>query len=441
MIQMISLEFFLFLAVVVIFYYLVPKKQQWGILLLFSLLFYAFHSSLVYLLCSSLVTYFFSLSISKREKYSKWKLWIGIIFNIGLLIVLKYDLFSYVDDAFSLIVPLGISYYTLSSISYLVDTYQKKISPDSYFQFLLSISFFPTLIQGPINRYTKIKDTLLKPHSFSRLQAKEGLLRILWGCFKKLVIANRISILTSYIVTNEIGGLGVVLGLLLYGIQIYTDFSSGIDIVIGFSRILQINLLENFDTPYFSKNLNEFWKRWHISLTSWFRDYVYIPLGGNRVSKLRNSLNILIVFLLSGMWHGPTWNFFLWGLCNGILLVMEKRMNYQPKKPIFMLANYGIVCVLWIFFMYPNLSSILSIFHNTNTLSLFEVMSLSNFIVLWIAILFLGVVEYQKYKKKSFSTSFKNRDYLLLILFIFIIILFGSYGIGFEKTDFIYSRF
>lgn len=449
--SIISFEFLSFLFLVLFVYYLFPIKKQWVILLLFSMLFYLINFNIVYILITSLSTYFVSYFIGKNEKriFKNLFLFLGIFINIFLLIVLKYDLFKYIKGGFSLIIPLGISYYTLSSISYMVDVYKCKIKVENYFKLLLSLSFFPTLFQGPIGKYSNLKETLFEVHKFNFDKLFSGFLRILWGFFKKLVIVSRLSILTSYVVSNNLNGIFVILGLLLYAIEIYADFSSGIDIVIGFSKMLQVDLEENFNVPYVSKSLNEFWKRWHISLTSWYREYIYIPLGGNRCSKFRNIINIMIVFVLSGMWHGTTINFFLWGLLNGIILVIEKMVKYNPQKKIFVLFNYFIVSLLWIFFLYVDfdtlLNSFISIFNfnNYNILSIkyLDIMSISNYIVLFVSILFLFFVEYIKNLKREFVFKYRNCDYILLIVFVFIIILLGVYGIGFEQSDFIYNRF
>lgn len=439
--NLISFPFFLFLFLVFLSYYLIPIKNRWVILLLFSVLFYCFQSNILYLLGSSILTYLFSVWIEKgtSQKQNKQKLIAGIFIHLFLLFTLKYDLYRYITGA-NLLVPLGISYYTLSSLSYLIDVYQKKIKTNGFFRFFLCISFFPTLILGPINRYQKVEKTLFSTPTFQRQKIVDGFLRILYGIFKKLLIANPLFLLINYIVTENIGGVIPILGLLLYGIQIYADFSGGIDIVLGFSTMLQIDLEENFETPYFSKNLTQFWNRWHMSLSHWLKDYVYRPLGGNQKGKWAR--NILIVFLLSGLWHGVSWNFLLWGLLSGIFLILEKKCSYDPKKRIAILGNYCFVCLLWIFFMYPNLESILSIFQASKfTIPLFQIMSPMNYGILCLSILFLGFVDYQKYHQKKFSFLGRNRDYLLLIGFLLVIILFGNYGFSFVKTDFIYSRF
>lgn len=445
--NIVSFEFLIFISIVTFIYYLFPKKNQWLILLGFSLIFYFSQSLIYYIVITTISTYILSLIISKSNNQKKNKLlvFLGIFINLFFLIVLKYDLFTYISDSFSLIMPLGISYYTLSSIAYLVDTYRQKINPDGFFHFFLGISFFPTLIQGPITCYKDVKESLFTPHHFDRQKFVDGSLRILWGFFKKLVIAARLTLITTYIVDNNVGSFYVIIALLLYGIEIYTDFSAGIDIVLGFAKILQIDLPENFNAPYFSKNLNEFWKRWHISLTSWYRNYVYITLGGNRCSKIRNYINILIVFILSGMWHGPTINFFLWGLFNGILLIIEKMTKYKPKNNLFIILNYLVVSCLWIFFLYPNISTMTNTLTNflkfSYNLNFLNIMSISNYLVLFGSIIFLIIIDYLKYKGKIFKFKYRHTDYIFLIIFILTIILLGSYGIGFDKIDFIYNRF
>lgn len=440
--NIVSFNFLMFISIVIFLYYIYPKKHQWVILLLFSLVFYLLNSSITYILISAIITYFSSIKLNKKK--SKLLLFLSITINLSLLVILKYNLLDYVING-NIIVPLGISYYTLTSISYLVDSYNKKIKPEGFFKFLLCLSFFPTLIEGPIVRFSKIEKSLFSVHRFDKDYFVQGLTRIVWGFFKKLVIANRIALITTYVVSHELGGLSILVALLLYGIEIYMDFSAGIDIVIGFAKILQVELEENFNTPYFSKSLNSFWKRWHMSLTNWYRDYVYIPLGGNRCSKIRNMFNILIVFILSGIWHGVGINFFLWGLFNGIIMILERLFKYQPKKKIFILVNYIVICLLWIFFLYPNFDSILVALNSLIPLSLtipfMEIMSISNYVILIFSCLFIFIIEYLKYKNKISKFKYRHGDYLLLILLLFVIILFGNYGIGFDKTNFIYNRF
>lgn len=434
---------FIFLIILITFiYYLFPRKKQWLILLFFSFLFYLFNSTIIFILISSFVTYLSSLYLFKRKKKSI--LFLSISFNLLLLITLKYNITSYLFNL-SFLLPLGISYYTLSIISYLVDVYHKKLKPDSYFKFLLSISFFPALIQGPIIRYNKIKDSLFTVHHFKKEKAIDGLTRILWGCFKKLVIANRIMLITNFVVNENLKGLSILLALLLYGIQIYADFSGGIDVVIGIAKIWQIDLEENFDTPYLTKSLTTFWRKWHMSLTNWFRDYVYIPLGGNRCSKIHNMLNIIIVFLLSGLWHGTSLNYLLWGLCNGIIMVGERLLSYHPQKKFFMIINYLVICSLWIFFLYPNINSIgdalISLLPLKLDLPFLQIMNIGNYIVLFLAVIVLVIIDILKYRHINFKFNYHHYEYILLLGMLFSIILFGIYGIGFDKTSFIYSRF
>ena len=280
--------------------------------------------------------------------------------------------------------------------------------------------------------------------------AYNGTLRIAWGFFKKLIISNRINVLISTITQNpsEYNGAFALFAMLLYSIQLYADFSGGIDIVIGFSKVLQINLKENFNTPYVSQNIQEFWRRWHMSLTSWFRDYVYIPLGGNRCSKLRNYFNTIVVFLLSGIWHGV--NYILWGLFHGICLIIGKFIKVKNKY-VNVTVTFLVVSFLWSFFIWPNAMQALqmmgSVFTTFNYPELFSNilnlgLNLANYIVLIIAVILLIIYDLKKEKinTKIKSLSTEKKIFIFAVL-VWLALVFGMYGIGFNASDFIYNKF
>ena len=380
--------------------------------------------------------------VGRYVKGKKWLLIISILVNLFILGYFKF--FVDIYNPLKLIVPLGISYYTLQVISYLVDVYNGKYKYEkNLLKLALFVTYLPHLYIGPISRYEDVKKELERKKSFDLNRCYEGLQRIIWGLFKKLVIASRISILISSVTSNEMTGIIILISCLLYSIELYSDFSGGIDIVLGISKILDIKLVENFDSPYLAENMKEFWSRWHISLSSWLRDYVYIPLGGNRKGKLRQCINVLLTFLVSGLWHGL--NFIVWGLINGILVILGNKYNTKWKW-VNRGINFVIVSLLWIFFIYQdNLTSLVmltKIFDNFKLPMLSLGLNIGDFIILGISTLMLIIYDVNKDKilkmGKSLKVEFKT---ILLCLSIIVVIIFGIYGIGFEVTDFIYSKF
>ena len=326
--SLVSGTFIGIMIITTILYYALPKKTKPYVLLLISVLVYASLGikSLIYILISSLTTYI-AARLFQKNTYKKAILITTLVINLGILILIKSELIK------NLMVPLGVSYYTFQVVSYLIDVYRNKYPAEKNIaKYFVYTMYFPYLFIGPINRFDDISKSLFKEDKKINLSSMyNGILRIGWGFFKKLLIANRINVLIATITGNpsEYTGAYALFAMLLYSIQLYADFSGGIDIVIGFSKVLQIDLKENFNTPYISQNIQEFWRRWHISLSSWFRDYVYIPLGGNRCGKIRQYFNTLVVFLLSGLWHGV--NYVLWGFFHAIFLVLGKFITTKNK--------------------------------------------------------------------------------------------------------------
>lgn len=430
-----------------ILYYLSPKKFKPYVLLIISVLVYSSLGvkSLVYIVISTITTYVAGL-LFEKNKYKKLILIVTLVINLGILVVIKSELVK------NIIVPLGVSYYTFQVVSYLIDVYRNKYQPErNIAKYFLYAMYFPYLFIGPINRYDDISKTLFETDKkFNSQSAYNGILRIGWGFFKKLIISNRINVLISAITQNpnEYNGAFALFAMLLYSIQLYADFSGGIDIVLGFSKVLQINLKENFDTPYISQNIQEFWRRWHISLSSWFRDYVYIPLGGNRCSKLRNYFNTLVVFLLSGLWHGV--NYILWGLFHGIFLIIGKFIKVKNTY-VNITVTFLVVSFLWSFFIWPtaiqSLQMIGSVFTTFNYQELFANLlnlglNLANYIVLIIAVILLIIYDL---KREKINSKIKNlsteRKLIIFAVLVWIVLIFGMYGIGFNASDFIYNKF
>ncbi len=442
---------FVIMLITAFVYYIVPKKAKPYTLLIISIAFYISlgWQPLIFIVFSSITTYIAGILLENKENKTIKRviLAITVILNGLILVILKNQIFVK-----NIIVPMGISYYTFQVISYIADIYKKKYEAQKNLaKYFLYTMYFPYLSIGPINRYNDITPTLYETDKkFNGSQAFYGLLRILFGIFKKLVVANRIQILIATITgdTNTYQGAFALFAMLLYSIELYCDFSGGIDVVIGFSKILQIKIMENFNNPYISENIQEFWRRWHISLSNWFRDYVYIPLGGSRCGNLRTNINVLIVFVLSGLWHGT--QYVLWGLLHGIFLLLGKVVK-TPWKIVNRVITFLIVSILWAFFIWPNTvqacQMIASVFTQFNYQALIQSigslgLSLANYIVLIIATIMVFTYEG---KKKVINEKIKNKEpeikLILTISAILIILVFGVYGIGFDASQFIYNKF
>lgn len=362
---------FYFLPIVLLVYYAVPKKCKNIVLLIASLAFY-FHGEPKYTLLmifSIICTYFFGLLIDKYKKHSKIFLILSISISIGILVYFKYTNFIIQNinlwltnkiDFIYVALPIGISFYTFQMISYIVDVYrgQAKVQKN-VLKLAMYISLFPQLIAGPIVRYTTIEEQIEnRTHTFEKFAL--GVRRFIIGLGKKVLIANVLGELTAtFLSSNEMS----VLYYWIYGIsamlQIYFDFSGYSDMAIGLGKMFGFDFLENFNYPYIATSITDFWRRWHISLSSWFRDYVYIPLGGNRVSKVKWIRNILIVWMLTGLWHGAAWNFILWGLFFGIILIIEKLFLEKVLKrmPRVLSRIYVLIIVMISFIIFNGESS------------------------------------------------------------------------------------
>ena len=328
---------FFFLPIFFISYFLTPNKFKNYILLLFSLIFYAWGEPIyIFLMIFSTLVDFLNGRLLKKNNNKRTRkryLIIAILINLSLLATFKYanllvntinSLFKLNLNPLNLSLPIGISFYTFQTMSYSIDVYRKKIEPETnYFRYLTYVSMFPQLIAGPIVRYETInKELHERKISFSNVAL--GFFRFLTGLFKKVLLANSIGYVNSMIMEQSIGSFSTLtlwFGLIAFALQIYFDFSGYSDMAIGLGKMLGFSFSENFNYPYISKSITEFWRRWHISLSTWFRDYVYIPLGGNRKGLKRQIINLLIVWTLTGLWHGASWNFLLWGLYYGIILI------------------------------------------------------------------------------------------------------------------------
>jgi len=403
-----SIDFAVFLPVVFAIYWF---TQRYGllyqniVLLSASYIFYGWWDwKFLSLITISIVSdYFIAHKIhneSVKHKRKKW-LWLSLFINLGMLAIFKY--FNFFVDNFveafqffganinsvslKIILPVGISFYTFQTLSYTIDIYREKIKPSNNFiAFASFVSFFPQLVAGPIERASHLLPQFSILHKFDYHKAVDGSRQILWGMFKKVVIADNCAEYVNVIFaqSDQLSGFILVLGAIFFGIQIYCDFSGYSDIAIGTARLFGFDLKQNFAFPYFSRNVGEFWRRWHISLTSWFRDYLYIPLGGSRSNTIRN---IFIIFIVSGFWHGANWTFFMWGLTNALFflpsILMKQNRKYldvvaqgkylpSPKEVILMLTTFGLISFSWIFFRAENLSHALVYVYNIFTIDFFK---------------------------------------------------------------------
>lgn len=351
-----SAEFLLFLPIVFGLYWLLSRRLQWqnALIVVASYVFYGWWDwrFLVLIAFTSLCSYAFGLLISKaldKGESRKSRLFnvLNIVVNISILALFKYHNF-FVESLISLfprigaeklllnlILPVGISFYTFQALSYTIDVYRKKIEPTrDVVQFFAYVSFFPQLVAGPIERATQLLPQFGKQKQFDYTMAVDGIRQMLWGFFKKIVVADNCAVFVDSVLGDYAGqhGSTLLVAAFLFSIQIYCDFSGYSDIAIGCAKLFGIRLMRNFNVPYFSRDIAEFWRRWHISLTTWFRDYIYIPMGGSRVSKAKVIRNTLVIFLVSGLWHGANWTFVAWGAYHAVLflplIILGKNRKY-----------------------------------------------------------------------------------------------------------------
>jgi len=389
-----SVQFAIFLPVVFILYWFVFNKKlssQNFLLLISSYFFYASWDwrFLFLLIFSTLLDYFTGLKMSdsKSRISRKTWLWISILINLGFLGLFKY--YNFFAESFvaafaragisvspwtiGIILPVGISFYTFHGLSYVIDIYRSRIQPEKNFvDYAVFVSFFPLLVAGPIERATHLLPQIKKKRNFNYAQAVDGMRQILWGLFKKMVIADSCAEFVNIVFgnINEYGGPTLGMAAFLFAVQIYCDFSGYSDIAIGTARLLGIELLKNFAFPYFSRDIAEFWRRWHISLSSWFRDYLYIPLGGSRGNNWVRVRNIFIVFIVSGFWHGANWTFIFWGFLNALYFlplllsaknrthldtVAEGRLLPSVREFFQMSVTFSLTVIAWVFFRSPDL--------------------------------------------------------------------------------------
>jgi len=483
-----SLDFAIFLPIVFLLYWFVLQKNlklQNALIVVASYVFYSWWDwrFLSLIIFSTVVDYFIGQRLRTENKQSKRKvlLWTSIVVNLGFLGFFKYYNFFLENfvDAFSLfgmqintnslniILPVGISFYTFQTLSYTIDVYRKKLEPtQDFIAFSAFVCFFPQLVAGPIERATNLLPQFYKKRTFEYHKAVDGLRQILCGLFKKAVIADNCALYANQIFNNsaDMNGSTLVLGAIFFTFQIYGDFSGYSDIAIGTSRLFGFNLKQNFANPYFSRDIAEFWRRWHISLSTWFRDYLYIPLGGSRVGIWMKVRNTFAIFLISGFWHGANWTFIIWGALNAIyflplLLTNNNRKNLGVvaegkllpsfKELIAMLTTFGLTVFTWVFFRAENVSHAFSYFRGIFSKTLFSIpvqdlkfLSVGAHIIYVVLLVSFFVLLEWVQRNKDHCLQFNNDNSHRIfrhISYYTIIILITIYGGG--NQDFIYFQF
>lgn len=482
-----SFHFLIFFPIVTLTYFIIPYKIRWMWLLITSYYFYMCWNPkyAILIATSTLITYLSGILISKSK--NKKKLWVALSFisNLGILFFFKYFDFAIeniniilnklnitlITPSFDVLLPVGISFYTFQALSYTVDVYRGDVNPEKNLgKYALFVSFFPQLVAGPIETSKHLLDQFNYNYDFDYDRAKSGLLLMLWGFFQKLVIADRIAIVVNTVYNNytNYSGFILIVATVLFAFQIYCDFSSYSDIAIGCARVMGFELMQNFNRPYFSKSIAEFWRRWHISLGGWFRDYLYIPLGGSRHGKLKKYRNIMIVFLTSGLWHGAGWGFIIWGFLHGFYQVVGDLL--KPTREYFIdkfninkngfwhrlcqiITVFILVDFAWIFFRANTFSDAIGIIKNMfvfNPWVLFDGslynlgLDQKDFIVGILAIFVLIIVSLLRRNTRLISLIGNQNiivRWVFYFTFLYSILIFGIYGPGYEAQQFIYFQF
>lgn len=466
-----SFEFLIFFPIVTTLYYILPFKYRWMLLLLASCIFYMFFIPIyiLILLVTISIDYYAALLISKSNpKKKKLYLVISIISTCLVLFIFKYANFfidnfnslakvfhlNYSEKVLNIILPIGLSFHTFQSLSYVIEVYRNNQSPEKHFGiYALYVMFYPQLVAGPIERPQNLLHQFRVKHEFSYNNIVSGLKLILIGFIKKIIIADRLAIYVNTVYNNydHHNGLSLLLATIFFAFQIYCDFSGYSDIARGCAKVMGFNLMLNFNKPYFSKSVSEFWKRWHISLSTWFKDYVYIPLGGNRVSRLKHTFNLLFTFLISGFWHGANWTYVVWGGLNGFYLVIENQLrkisinhfsNSFFIQAFKLVLTFSLINLSWIFFRATNFHEAIVIIHKifTDWGSLFIGSKAQIFYSVFGLVLLIIMEAEDEYKLtniKLFNSKHVAIRYISYLTVIFLIILTGV----FNKSQFIYFQF
>lgn len=498
-----SLQFLIFFPVVTLLYFVIPRKVRWIWLLVTSYYFYMGWNPryAVLIATSTVLTYLSGLLIDRENRKSvnphaerNKKMWVALSFllNLAILFFFKYWGFftsnvialggalgvTITMPAFDVLLPVGISFYTFQALSYTMDVYRGEIYAEkNLFKYALFVSFFPQLVAGPIERSKNLLVQVNQPHDFDADRARDGLLLMLWGFFQKIVIADRIATLINQVYNNwqEVAGISIVLATVLFAVQIYCDFGGYSSIAIGAAQVLGFSLMENFRQPYLSLSCSEFWRRWHISLSSWFRDYLYIPLGGNRKGRWRKYFNNLVTFSVSGLWHGAQWSYVAWGGLNGLYQVIGDILKPARLKvlnalhidretrvwrAVRIVMTFCFIDLAWLFFRAPSFMTGVRMIHRVlrnlyvsslfipgpdGSLGLYTLgLDAAEFWLAVVAIIILAVVDMVKEKHpiRPMVTALPTVPrWIFYLVSVYVILIFGAYGPGFDASSFIYFQF
>nr|WP_321223013.1 MBOAT family O-acyltransferase [uncultured Psychroserpens sp.] len=474
-----SIDFAIYLPIVFIIYWLLNHKNlkaQNTFLVIASYIFYGWWDwrFLSLILFSTLVDFILGQLLAKENSTNKRKLflWLSVLTNLGLLGFFKYynffldnftHAFSWLGTPISgrslnIILPVGISFYTFQTLSYTIDIYRKQLQPTKDFiAFAAFVSFFPQLVAGPIERATNLLPQFNKQRVFNYTKAIDGLRQILWGLFKKVVIADNCAVFVNTIFNNHQDHTGstLILGAIFFAFQIYGDFSGYSDIAIGTSRLFGFDLKQNFAFPYFSRDIAEFWRRWHISLSTWFRDYLYIPLGGSRGTKIEQIRNVFIIFLVSGFWHGANWTFIIWGALNALyfmpLMITNSNRHHinivapNSKLPTLkalskILLTFSLTTLAWVFFRAENVTHAIQYLSGIFSTSLFSIPQVTPTYLILLILLFITIEWLGRRNQHALETLFfkSKRPFRLTFYYTLIILIFW-----FSKNEqtFIYFQF
>ena len=481
-----SLHFLVFFPVVVLIYLIIPRKVRCAWLLAASYYFYmSWNPQYACLIAFSTLTTFLTGVLlgkcnefeeeHKRIRSKRLCVAVSFIINLGILFFFKYFDFALenvnrileafnmtmLEKPFDVLLPVGISFYTFQALGYTVDVYRGDIAPEkSILRYALFVSFFPQLVAGPIERSENLLIQIQNAESkelWNKNRIRDGLLLMLWGFFQKLMIADRAAIAVNAVYNQyqAFGGVEIILATVLFAFQIYCDFDAYTNIARGAARICGFELMENFRQPYFAANIADFWRRWHISLSSWFRDYLYIPLGGSRVSPVRNWVNLMITFLVSGAWHGASWHFILWGGLHGAYQVAAKWKNrllrgFHMPKFLQVAVTFCLTAFAWMIFRANSLGDVkgmLQIIVRQPVLKDLPAMNMSGveWTLLCISLAVLFVVDLLQAKKISIHQLVVRRPILVRIVLYAIgigcILIFGVYGVAYDASQFLYFQF
>ncbi|MDP8232128.1 MAG: MBOAT family O-acyltransferase [Candidatus Zophobacter franzmannii] len=447
-------------------YFITPHKGRWSLLLASSFFFYSCWKPayLLLIITSIVVDYFAAIGIEKATEKTTKKILLGLslLTNLGMLFVFKYFKFflfnisqlipqiSLPPDSalMQLVLPVGISFYTFQTMGYTIDVYNNKMKAERHMgYFALYVSFFPQLVAGPIERAGHLIPQFKKKRKVDINNLINGSARILWGFFKKVVIADRLALFADVVFANptDYSGFTLVLGILFFTFQIYCDFSGYSDVAIGIAKVMGIDLIENFKLPYNAINVKDFWNRWHISLSSWFRDYLYIPLGGSRASLIKTTFNLLVVFTLSGLWHGANWTFLLWGLIHGLYLLIykfTKPISSKLPKLVNVTITFFAVSFAWVFFRAKTVNDAFyilgNIFSKTSWKGFLPGLTLTDLILSIIFIIFMAIIHRVLNYNLSKITEIKPWKQILFFSVTFCLVI--SFGI-FNENKFLYFQF